>query len=84
MVRLIVNRLLRWDYEGFHIVTTPINEGGQYRVCALIHKEINQQMHEYKLVRADVCANAQEASDIALRKAQQLITEKGERIFDQK
>jgi len=76
--RSVQKSVAQIDYEGFHIITLPINEGGQYRVCATIAKEVNSEMKEHKLIRADVC---EEASDIALRKAQQLIDEKGERIF---
>lgn len=71
----------QFDYEGFHIVTLPQNEGGQFRVCATISKEINGEMKEHKLIRADMCSTQEEASDIALRKAQQMIDEQGERIF---
>jgi len=69
------------DYEGYHIITMPLSEGGQFRVCATISKEIGGEMKEHKLVRADVCSTQEEASDIALRKAQQIINEQGERIF---
>jgi len=79
--RSVQKSVAQIDYEGFHIITLPINEGGQYRVCATIAKEVNSEMKEHKLIRADVCSTQEEASDIALRKAQQLIDEKGERIF---
>ena len=69
------------DYEGFHIVTMPQNDGGQFRVCATISKDFDGEMKEHKLIRADLCSTQEEASDIALRKAQQLIDEQGERIF---
>lgn len=76
-----LNSIAQVDYEGFHIVTMPANEGGQFRVCATISKEIDGEMKEHKLVRADMCSTKEEASDIALRKAQQIIDEQGERIF---
>ncbi len=69
------------DYEGFHISTTPIDEGGQFRVCAMISKEVDGEIKTHKLIRADMCASAEEASTIALRKAQQMIDEQGERIL---
>ena len=69
------------DYEGFHIATTPIDEGGQFRVCAMITKEIESEVKTHKLIRADMSGSQQEASDIAMRKARQMIDEQGERIF---
>lgn len=69
------------SHKGFEILTTPMPEGGQFRVCALIRKEIDGEVKEHRLIRADVCGSAQEASDIALRKCVQFIDERGERVF---
>ncbi len=69
------------EYEGFQIATTPMDEGGQFRVCATISKEIGGETKTHKLIRADMCSSAQEASDIAMRKARQMIDERGEGIF---
>ena len=69
------------SYKGFHIATTPMDEGGQYRVCALISKEVDGEMKTHKLIRADLCPTANEASTIALRKAQQMIDEQGMRLL---
>ncbi len=69
------------EYEGFMIAPTPMEEGGQYRVCALIRKEIDGDMKEHKLIRADICSSLQEASDMSLRKARQMIDERGDRLF---
>ena len=70
------------EYEGFLISTTPMDEGGQYRVCALIRKELDGEINEHKLIRADVCQTAEEASDIAMRKARQMIDERGTALFN--
>ena len=69
------------DYEGFHIATTPMDEGGQFRVSAIITKTIEGEEKSHRLIRADVCGSAQEASDMAMRKAKQIIDEQGERIL---
>lgn len=69
------------SHEGFQILTTPIEEGGQFRVCALVRKEIDGALMEHRLIRADICSTVDEASDIAIRKAQQMIDERGEGIF---
>ena len=69
------------DYNGFKITTTPMKEGSQFRVCAMIRKGENGETKEHRLVRADVCGSAEEASDIAIRKAKQMIDERGEGVF---
>ncbi len=69
------------DHNGFHIATAPMDEGGQFRVSALITKEVDGEMKSHRLIRADVCSSAQEASDMAMRKAKQIIDEQGERIL---
>jgi len=69
------------EYKGFQIETTPMPEGGQFRVCAMIRKEVDGDVKEHTLIRADVCGSADEASEIAMRKSRQIIDEQGERIF---
>lgn len=68
-------------HEGYDIVSTPMPEGGQFRVCALVRKEIDSDVKEHKLIRADLCSTADEASEIAIRKARQMINERGEKLF---
>lgn len=69
------------EYKGFQIATTPIDEGGQFRVCAMISKDVDGEVKTHRLIRADMCSSADEASTIAFRKAQQMIDEQGERIL---
>ncbi|MGI9352744.1 MAG: HlyU family transcriptional regulator [Rhizobiaceae bacterium] len=73
--------LAEFSYEGYQILTMPMKEGDQFRVCALIRKEFDGEFKEHRLIRADICSTADEASDIATRKAQQMIDEQGDRIF---
>lgn len=68
-------------YKDFDIATTPIDEGGQFRVCAMVSKEVDGELKTHKLVRADLCGSKEEASTIALRKAQQMIDEQGTRFL---
>ena len=70
------------DYQGFKIKATPMEEGGQYRVCAHIYKDIEGTLHEHKLVRADICGSQNEAADLAMRKARQIIDERGDKVFN--
>jgi len=70
------------DHEGYLIATTPMDEGGQFRVCAQISREIDGKTRTHKLIRADILPNKEEASKEAIRKAKQVIKERGERLFD--
>ena len=58
----------------------PISEGGQFRVHALITKEMDGEMREHKLIRADMCASQQEAADLAIFKSKQMIDQLGDGI----
>ncbi len=69
------------DYNGFHIATTPIDEGGQFRVCAMICKDVDGEAKTHKLIRADMCSTSDEASSIAMRKAKQMIDERGDGVL---
>lgn len=69
-------------YNGYAIAATPIAEGGQFRVAANITMEVDGEMREHRLIRADTCSSADEAAEIALRKSKQMIDERGTRIFD--
>lgn len=69
-------------HKGYQILSVPMPENGQFRVCALIRKEIDGEVREHKLIRADVCSNVDEASEISIRKSVQIIDERGDRVFD--
>jgi hypothetical protein len=69
------------EYQGFQIQITPQKEGGQYRLCGLISKEINGETKTHKLVRADMFSSLDEVKDFTLRKAKQVIDEQGEGLF---
>ena len=68
-------------YEGFRIAATPVPEGGQYRLTAVITKEIDGETKTHRLIRADLFPSEDEAAQFALRKARQVIDEQGERVF---
>lgn len=68
-------------HEGYIIQPLPMEEGGQYRLCAEIRKEVDGEMKTHRLIRADVFPTAEQAVDAARLKAQQVIREQGDRIF---
>jgi hypothetical protein len=69
------------EHEGYHIRPAPISEGSQYRLCAVISRQIDGVTREHRLVRADMFASREEASEAAIRKAKLVIKEQGDRMF---
>lgn len=72
------------EHEGYLIRATPMKEGGQFRVCGVITKEIGGEMREHRLIRADMFASAEDAAQATVRKAKQVIKEQGDNIFGQR
>ncbi|MFK5979685.1 MAG: HlyU family transcriptional regulator [Rhizobiaceae bacterium] len=69
------------EHEGYTITPSPINEGGQYRLCGVISKNIDGELREHRLIRADLLPSINEANEFTIRKAKQAINEQGDRIF---
>ncbi len=69
------------EHEGYVIATMPMDEGGQFRVCAQISKKIDGEIKTHKLIRADILPSREQASTEAIRKAKVVIAERGERLF---
>ncbi|MBP0617538.1 HlyU family transcriptional regulator [Jiella mangrovi] len=69
------------DHAGFTIKATPMQEGGQFRLAALIEKEVGGTMKSHQMIRADMFSSKEDATQFALKKAQQVIDEQGEAIF---
>ena len=69
------------EYEGYLVRSTPQNEGGQFRLCGIISKEVDGEVREHKLIRADILPSADEAHEACFRKAKQVIDEQGERLL---
>ncbi len=69
------------DHAGFTIKATPMPEGGQFRLAALIEKSVGGEVKTHRLIRADLFASKEEATRFALIKAEQVIDEQGEAIF---
>ncbi|MGR3636615.1 MAG: HlyU family transcriptional regulator [Shimia sp.] len=69
------------EYEGFTITPTPISEGGQFRVSARIEAVIDGEEMRHDLIRADVIRDLDEATDMSVRKAKQLIDQMGKALF---
>ena len=68
-------------HDGYEIIAMPKKEGGQFRLCGTISKEIDGTLKEHNFIRADTFSNKEEAVRATLRKAKHLIDEQGEQIF---
>ncbi|MCB1474296.1 MAG: hypothetical protein H6878_02905 [Rhodobiaceae bacterium] len=67
--------------DGVKVEATPIAEGGQFRLCALLSKEIGGEVKTHRLIRADVFANRDDAVEAAFRKAKRVLEEQGDSLF---
>jgi len=68
-------------YAGFDIEAAPVQEANGWRVSGTISRTIDGERHTHQFVRADTCGDADSAASMTLRKARQLIDERGEAIF---
>ncbi|MEQ9695410.1 HlyU family transcriptional regulator [Shimia sp. SDUM112013] len=70
------------EHNGFMIYPQPIKEGTTYRVSARIEKVVGGELKTQVLVRADTLNDPGEAANMSSTKAQQVIDEQGEKLFD--
>jgi hypothetical protein len=70
------------DYQGFTITPEPYRNQGQWQLAARITKEVAGEPREHRLVRADLVSDPEEARRHAVMKAQRLIDERGDGVFD--
>jgi hypothetical protein len=69
-------------YRGFTITPEPYRSQGQWQLAARITKDIAGETREHHLVRADLLSDPEEARQHAVMKAQRLIDERGDGLFD--
>jgi len=70
------------EYKGFTITAAPIKEGGQFKTAGTISKELDGEQRSAQFIRADNHSDRQTAVDHSERKAQQIIDEQGENMFE--
>lgn len=70
------------EHEGYSIRPAPIADGGQFRLCAVIAREVDGKVREHRMIRADMFPDRDAAAEASIRKAKQMIAEQGERLFD--
>lgn len=69
-------------YNGFVIRPAPYLEAGQYQTAGTIEKEIAGARREHRFIRADRFSAFEDAARFAVLKAQQLIDQKGDSLFE--
>lgn len=69
------------EYEGHLIEAAPFPEGGQYQIAGTISREIDGVRREHRFIRADRGATIEDAAEMSIRKAKQIIEQTGDRMF---
>lgn len=68
-------------YKELVIHPAPVREGNQWRVAGVIVKQSGNVEMERTFTRADTVATREEAEALSVRKAQQIIDERGAALF---
>ena len=72
------------EYNGFRIRPAPYKNGGQFQTAGVIEKDFPDGMKEHHFVRAETHGTKDDAAAFAITKAQQIIDERGDKIFAEK
>lgn len=72
------------QYEGYELQATPLKESEGWRVAGSIVREVGGETKRHDFIRADTCVQQEDAVAFTLRKARQIVDERGERVFDRK
>lgn len=69
------------DYNGYLIFADPQKDSAGFRIGGRIEKEIDGEVKTHAFMRADTFNSAEQAAEITVLKAKQLIDQQGESIF---
>ncbi len=69
-------------YKNMQIYAEPQREGGTYRLAARIAHDVDGEIREHHLIRADTFQSIEDAKAASMAKAKQMIDEQGIRLFD--
>ncbi|PML39822.1 transcriptional regulator [Vibrio breoganii] len=70
------------EYKGYLIYAEPIAEGGQYRIAGRITLREGDSIKTHRFIRSDLLGNEGDANELMIKKAQMLIDQMGETIFN--
>ena len=68
-------------YKGFRIVVAPMPEGSKFRLAARIERDVEGQTQVHQVIRADTFDGLEQAQEVSLAKAKQVIDEQGKTLF---
>lgn len=68
-------------YKDFRIIPAPMPEGSKYRLSARIEKDVDGQVRTHQVIRADTFESLEQANEVSLAKARQVIDEQGKSLF---
>jgi hypothetical protein len=69
------------EYKGFRITPAPYPASGGFQTAGVIVKDFAEGPKEHRFVRAETHPSRDDAAAFAVRKAQQIIDEQGDRLF---
>lgn len=69
------------EYQGYLIRPAPKPQGGQFITAGTIEKEFPDGLKKQTFIRADTHSSRDDASAHAINKAQQIINEQGDSLF---
>tara|TARA_R110002072_G_C7551002_1_gene499247 strand:- start:99 stop:392 length:294 start_codon:yes stop_codon:yes gene_type:complete len=68
-------------YKGFRIVVAPMSEGSKFRLAARIEHDVEGETRVHHVIRADTFDGLEQAQEVSLAKAKQVIDEQGKMLF---
>ncbi|MGB5444458.1 MAG: HlyU family transcriptional regulator [Psychromonas sp.] len=69
------------EYKGFSITPQPMQDGGQFRLAALIEKGEGEARKQHHFIRSDTVPSAGQAAELTLAKCKMFIDQTGEGMF---
>ena len=70
-------------YNGYVIQPQPKQESGQWHVAGVITREDAPDGPAHRFIRADTYSSKDDADEFSVRKAKQIIDERGSRLLDE-
>lgn len=68
-------------YKDMRIYADPLQEGRNYRLSARIEMDVDGEIREHRLIRADTFQDVETAASASIAKAKQMIDEQGAQLF---
>ncbi|MDG1377385.1 MAG: HlyU family transcriptional regulator [Yoonia sp.] len=68
-------------YGDFRIVVSPMREGSKFRLAARIERDVDGAIQTHQVIRADTFESLEQANEVSLAKAKQVIDEQGKTLF---